>query len=115
LKQRIDKTWFIATIAVILLMTVPLVIAPKFSADVMQQVYEYVTNNFGFLYTFLASAILILLMWIAFDKYGAAKLVDIDDEPILASAAIMHERNKCSDELYTPKRMLLIICLMELV
>jgi BCCT family betaine/carnitine transporter len=115
LKQRISKTWFIATIAIILLMTVPLIIAPKVSADVTQQAYEYVTNNFGFLYAFLASAILILLMWIAFGKYGVTKLGDIDDEPILAGAAIMYERNKYSDELYAPKRVLLIICLMELL
>jgi len=115
LKQRIDKKGFIAKIAVILLMTVPLIIAPKVSADVMQQAYEYVANNLGFLYAFLASAILILLMWIAFGKYDATKLGHIDDEPILGSAAIIHERNKCSDELYAPHRMSLIICLMGLV
>lgn len=115
MKQHIDKKGGIATIAVILLITVPLIIAPKVSADVMQQAYEYVANNFGFLYAFLASAILILLMWIAFGKYGAIKLGDIDDEPILGGTAFMHERNKCSDELYAPNRMSPIICLMELV
>jgi BCCT family betaine/carnitine transporter len=106
LKQRIDKNEFIATNAVILLMTVPLIIAPKVSADIMQQAYGYVADNFGFLYAFLASAILILLMWIAFGKYGAIKL---------GGTAIMHERNKCSDELYAPNRISFIICLMELV
>lgn len=81
MKQRIDKIGFIATIAIIILMTIPLVIAPKVSAEVMQQAYEYIADNFGFLYVFLASAILVLLMWFAFGKYGDIKLGDIDDQP----------------------------------
>jgi hypothetical protein len=98
-----------------LLMTVSLMIAPELSSTIMQQAYESKGNNFGFLYVFLAATILPLLLWFAFGKYGGIKLGDPDDEPILGGAAIMHERNKYSDELYAPNRMSPIICLMELV
>jgi BCCT family betaine/carnitine transporter len=81
LNQRIDKPGFIATIAVMLLMTVPLMMAPELSSKVMQQAYEYIGSNFGFLYVFLAATILPLLLWLAFGKYGSIKLGDADDKP----------------------------------
>ncbi|WP_068544440.1 BCCT family transporter [Thalassotalea crassostreae] len=81
MKQRIDKMGFIATIVIILLMTIPLIIDPKASADYMQIAYAYIANNFGFLYIFMASSILILLLWLAFSKYGNIKLGDSTDTP----------------------------------
>ncbi len=81
MNQRIDKPGFIATIAVMLLMTVPLMMAPELSSKVMQQAYEYIGSNFGFLYVFLAATILPLLLWLAFGKYGSIKLGDADDKP----------------------------------
>ena len=81
MNQRIDKPGFIATIAVMLLMTVPLMMAPELSSKVMQQAYEYIGSNFGFLYVFLATTILPLLLWLAFGKYGSIKLGDADDKP----------------------------------
>ena len=81
MKQRIDKSGFIATIIVILLMTLPILLAPQKSAEVMKLAYGYIAVNFGFLYVFQASAILALLCWLAFGKYGSIRLGDEDDRP----------------------------------
>ncbi|MBL4629653.1 MAG: BCCT family transporter [Paraglaciecola sp.] len=81
MNQQIDKSGFIATVVVILMMTVPLIVAPQDSAEVMDLAYLYIANNFGFLYVFLSSAVLALLIWLAFGKYGDIKLGDADDQP----------------------------------
>ncbi len=81
LKQRIDKSGFIATILVIFLMTIPMVVAPTKSAELIQQAYQFIAKDFGFLYVFLASSILLLLLWLAFGKYGKIKLGEPTDKP----------------------------------
>jgi BCCT family betaine/carnitine transporter len=81
LDQNIDKTSFIATIAVILLVSIPLIIAPETGAEIITQCYQWIAHTFGFLYIFAGSASLVLLIWLASSRYGDIKLGDEDDQP----------------------------------
>jgi BCCT family betaine/carnitine transporter len=74
LDSNVDKTNFAATLIIILLVTVPLALNPDAGARVMQQCYEYIATNFGWLYLLGGVAALVLLLWLAFGRYGHVTL-----------------------------------------
>ena len=79
--QNVDKTSFIATIAVILLVSVPLIIAPEQGAIILQQSYDFIAEKFGVLYLLAGCGALVILIWLAFSHYGDIKLGDENDLP----------------------------------
>lgn len=81
MSAQIDKFGFTATILVVLLISVPLFFAPEAGAKIMTDLYSFIAVNFGFLYLLAGSGTLILLIWLAFGKYGKIKLGDADDTP----------------------------------
>ncbi len=72
--SNVDKTNFIATLVIILLVSVPLVLNPEAGARVMQDAYAYIATNFGWLYLLGGIAALFLLLWLAFGRYGQVRL-----------------------------------------
>jgi BCCT family betaine/carnitine transporter len=81
LDQNIDKTSFAATIFVILIVSVSLFVSPEAGAKIMQDGYDFVAAQFGVLYLACGCAALLLLVWLAFGRYGRIKLGDVSDEP----------------------------------
>lgn len=81
MNQQIDKPGFIATILVVLLISVPLFFAPETGATLMTDLYGFIATNFGFVYLLTGCGTLGLLIWLAFGKYGDIKLGDKDDTP----------------------------------
>lgn len=79
--QNVDKTSFIATIAVILLVSIPLIVAPETGATIIQQCYEFIARQFGVLYIIAGCGAIVFLMWLAFSRFGAIKLGDKNDQP----------------------------------
>lgn len=79
--QNVDKTSFCATIMVILLVSVPLAFAPEAGARWIQQCYDFIAAEFGVLYLLSGCAALLLLLWLAFGRYGQIKLGDEHDQP----------------------------------
>ncbi|HEB28053.1 MAG TPA: BCCT family transporter [Porticoccus sp.] len=79
--QNIDKTNFVGTIMVILLVSVPLIIAPEAGAKIIQECYDFIASQFGVLYLLSGCAALLLLVWLAFSRYGGITLGDENEPP----------------------------------
>ena len=71
---NVDKTNFAATIVIILLVSVPLALSPEAGAQVMQASYAFIATNFGWLYLLAGVSALILLLWLAFGRFGRVTL-----------------------------------------
>jgi BCCT family betaine/carnitine transporter len=79
--HNIDKTNFVATILIILLVSVPLILSPESGGQVVQQSYQFIATNFGWLYLLGGVAALVLLVWLAFGRFGGVKLGLADEAP----------------------------------
>jgi BCCT family betaine/carnitine transporter len=79
--SNVDKTNFAASVLVIFLVSVPLIYAPEQGARLLQQSYDYVASQFGFLYIFCGSATLVFLMWLALGPYGRVILGQPGESP----------------------------------
>ena len=79
--SSVDKTNFIATIAVVLLVSVPLVLNPGAGAQVLQDSYEFIAATFGPLYQLGGVSAFLLLLWLAFGRYGSVVLGTAGDKP----------------------------------
>jgi hypothetical protein len=79
-KHKIDWPSFSASIALILAACVPLVLFPETGATFLRQLYDKVTEHFGFLYLLAGLAVLVFLGWLALSRYGRVRLA-ADDEP----------------------------------
>ena len=49
-QQSVDKWTFTATVLCILGVAAPLLLAPQVSAQIVEQVYDYLTTNLGLLH-----------------------------------------------------------------
>lgn len=78
---NVDKTNFVATLVIILLVSVPLALYPELGARVMQDAYGFIATNFGWLYLLAGVAALLLLLWLAFGRYGAVRLGAAGEKP----------------------------------
>jgi len=81
LDPNIDRTSFAATICVILMVCVPLFVAPEVGARLLQQCYDFIATQFGVLYLLCGCAAFLLSVWFAFGRYGSVKLGNKDDQP----------------------------------
>ena len=79
--HTIDRASFVATIAVILLVSVPLFVAPEAGGIFLQECYDFVAENFGVLYSIGGCGALGLLLWLALGKNGKIKLGQENDRP----------------------------------
>ena len=78
---NIDKTNFFATLLIILLVSVPLALNPEAGAAMVQQSYAFIATNFGWLYALGGVAALVVLVWLAFGRYGEVQLGQPGDKP----------------------------------
>ena len=78
---NIDKTNFAATLIIILLVSVPLVLDPVGGAELVQQSYKFIATNFGWLYLLGGIAALLLVLWLAFGRFGAVTLGSAGEKP----------------------------------
>jgi BCCT family betaine/carnitine transporter len=81
LNANVDKTNFIATLLIILLVSVPLALSPERGAAVIVDSYQFIAAHFGWLYQLAGIAVLVLLLWLALGRFGTVKLGRPEDEP----------------------------------
>lgn len=79
--QNIDKPSFMATIAVILLVSVPLIFAPEAGSKLLQDCYQFIATQLGALYIIAGVGAISFLVWLAFSRFGQIKLGDANDTP----------------------------------
>jgi BCCT family betaine/carnitine transporter len=81
LDSSVDKTNFVATIVIVLLVSVPLALNPDAGAQVLQDSYTFIAATFGPLYLLSGVGALLLLLWLAFGRYGNVLLGEEGDTP----------------------------------
>ncbi|MEH6588683.1 MAG: BCCT family transporter [Halioglobus sp.] len=80
-KVKTDWIMFGATLVTILLVCIPIVGFPQQSGAIITAAYGTLTKQFGVLYLWYGTGLLIFLAWLATTHYGAVKLGDADSEP----------------------------------
>ncbi|WP_125153509.1 BCCT family transporter [Clostridium rectalis] len=81
LKSSLDKQTFIAAVGIILLISVPLVLFPEKGENIINKAFGFSTNNLGFVYIWFGIIAFIMLLWVAFGKYGKIMLGDPKEKP----------------------------------
>lgn len=78
--NTIDKQILSIALALVALLTVPILISPEKGTAVLKAVLDTITSNFGPLYLWACLGIFGFLLWLAFGKYGKVKLGNGDPE-----------------------------------
>ena len=73
-QSKIDWPSFIATVAMILIVCIPLAIAGESGAVFLQRIYDFISNQFGILYLLAAVGAVGFLTWLAFSRFGNVRL-----------------------------------------
>ncbi|MEM1188675.1 MAG: BCCT family transporter [Pseudomonadota bacterium] len=81
MQSNVDRSNFIATLAVILLVSVPLLLEPERGADIVLTSYAFISSTFGWLYLLAGIGALVLVLWIAFGRYGGVVLGHDGERP----------------------------------
>ena len=73
-QSKIDWPSFIATVAMILIVCIPLFYLGDSAAPYLQRVYDFISDQFGILYLLAAVATVGFLLWLAFSRFGDVRL-----------------------------------------
>jgi BCCT family betaine/carnitine transporter len=79
--SRVDRPLFIATLAAILLVSIPIIGFHETAGAVISQLFTLLTQHFGVFYIWYGCGAVVILIWLAFGKYGDIKLSDVEHEP----------------------------------
>lgn len=80
-KQNIDWWTFSASVGAIIMLSLPMVLAPDLAGQLIEQAYDFLTNNLGFLYQWYSLAVFVFLIYLGFSRYGAVRLGAEDSKP----------------------------------
>ncbi len=79
--HKIDWPSFLASLAIILIVSIPLLIFPESGGDFLVNLYSTISRKLGFLYLLAGLAVIALLLWLALGRYGGVRLASGDEEP----------------------------------
>ena len=83
-KKR-DRVNFGISVSVLLGMSVPLLLLPKQSADVLDAAYNWIAGTFGWFYILTGAAAVLTVLFIGCSQYGRVRLGDAETEFSTAS------------------------------
>ena len=81
MQSKIDWPSFLAALAIILIVSVPLIVSPEKGGQFLIDLYTLISNQLGFLYLLAGLAVLVLLTWLALGRYGGVRLASGDEQP----------------------------------
>jgi len=73
-KGRVDWPSFLTCVTIVLLVSLPLLIFPEAGERLLTASYDFIADRLGFLYAFAGFGVFVLLVWLAFGRYGKVKL-----------------------------------------
>ena len=79
--KRIDKPAFFTSVAIIIVVCIPLALSPDTAGVFLQNLYDYIAAEFGVLFLLASVGSIGFLVWLAFSRYGEAKLAANDEPP----------------------------------
>lgn len=74
INSRVDKTLTYLALALILVICIPISMYPERGEEVLSDVYDMISGNFGWFYLAGGAMAIIFLLWISFSKYGGIRL-----------------------------------------
>ena len=80
-QSRIDWPSFVACVVIILGVCIPLAASPEWAGQALQQLYDYIAEEFGILYLIASVAAIGFLVWLAASRFGHVKLGEPDEKP----------------------------------
>jgi BCCT family betaine/carnitine transporter len=78
---KLDWPGFATALAVIVGVCLPLILSPEAGGALLQQVYNYIAGQLGWLYLLGGCGALVLVAWLAFGRYGQVILGAEGDTP----------------------------------
>ena len=78
--SRIDWLIFFGSVATIILLCIPLALNPDSGKQFLENAFDYLTENFGFLYVLAAIGVFGFLLYLAFGRYGNISFGDAEPE-----------------------------------
>ncbi len=78
---RVDKGIFWPSLIVFLVLVLPLSIWPDVAIVKLNEILSLITTRFGWLYLAIGVTVFILMIWLAFGRFGYVKLGQAEDEP----------------------------------
>ena len=79
--SEVDRFILVATSVLLLVVSVPLIVAPEAGGAAVQSVFDFITGNLGVLYIWAAIINLVFLGWLALGRYGRVRLSNDDAPP----------------------------------
>ena len=79
--KRIDKPAFFTSVAIIIVVCIPLALSPDTAGVFLQNLYDYIAAEFGVLFLLASVGSIGFLVWLAFSRYGETKLAANDEPP----------------------------------
>ncbi|MFU8793798.1 MAG: BCCT family transporter, partial [Dethiobacteria bacterium] len=80
-KVAIDPKIFWPALVVALAISLFLALSPEAGASAVNSAFSFVTGNFGWLFLVAGMACFVVLLWLAFGRFGQVKLGGPNDEP----------------------------------
>ena len=78
--KKIDKPAFVTSVAIIVVVSIPLALSPDTAGVFLQDLYDYIAREFGVVFLLASAGANGFLIWLAFSRYGTLKLA-ADDQP----------------------------------
>ena len=63
--KRIDRPAFITSVAIILVVCIPLAMSPDTAGRILHQIYDYIAQEFGVVFLLASVAVNGFLIWLA--------------------------------------------------
>jgi len=79
--KRIDKPAFVTSVAIIVLVCIPLALSPDSAGVVLESLYDYIAVEFGVVYLLSSVGAIGFLIWLAASRFGSVMLGDQEDQP----------------------------------
>ena len=73
-QKQVDWPGFIASMAFILVVCLPLAMNPETAGASLQTIYNFISNEMGIFYLLAAVGTVGFLAWLAFSRFGNVKL-----------------------------------------
>ena len=79
--HRIDRVLFFSSVTLVVLVCLPMGLAPERSGEVVTIAYNWVASHLGFLYQWFALGCIVFLLWLGLGRFGDVRLGEADEKP----------------------------------
>jgi len=87
--NQLDRVLFGASVSLVVIVCVPMILAPEQAAVTVTALYTWIANELGLLYQWATIGSTLVLVWLAFGKHGNCRLGGADARPDFSTISWM--------------------------